>query len=96
MTQIGEGAFKDDDLTADAVDDLYMLRFKVIDEGAKPLIKLPFKTVKSGTSAEPLHIADGITNYDGLTPIVSTKKNESVDFYIVWAKLNINKDFFKT
>ena len=96
MTQIGEGSFKDDELKADAVDDLYLLRFKIIDEGGRPIIKLPFKTVKTGTSAEPLHIADGITDYNGSTPIVSTTKNESIDFHIVWAKLNINKDCFKT
>ncbi len=94
MTQIGEGVHVAS-ASDEEVDDLYFLRFQLVDENAKPIKNIPFKTVKSGQSADPLHIADGRTAPDGKTPIVSTIKDEEIDFYLVWAKLKVNKGFFK-
>ena len=94
MTQIGEGCTTTSINTED-VDSLYFLRFRLIDEIYQPIANIAYKTVKAGLSAEPLHIADGKTTLDGTTNIVSVTKNEEIDFYIVWAKLTVNKGFLK-
>ena len=97
MTQLGESVsvaapFKD----AKDPQGSYFFRFKLLDENGKPITNVLYKTVKSGASAKPLHIADGKTLTNGATGIVSTKKDEEIDFYIVWAKLKVNKGFLKS
>lgn len=73
----------------------YLLRFKMLDKNGRAIANLPYKTVKTGTSAQPLHIADAKTPSNGLTTAVSTTKNEEIDLYIVWAKLTVNKSYLK-
>lgn len=93
MTQCGESAYvasSTDDETENA-----FLRFQLIDESGNPICSVPYKTVKSGESADPLHIPDGKTSLHGNTTIVSTVLGEEIDFYIVWAKLIVNKGFLK-
>ena len=94
MTEIGEGISVNSSSEQD-VDDLFLLRFKLLDENGLPIKNVPYKTVEAGASAEPLHIADGETTQSGITEIVSRTQDEEIDFYIVWAKLTINKGFFK-
>ncbi len=82
--------------TSPELEPLYELRFKLQDQLAKPIQNVPYKTFVSGsiTNRERLsiaHIADGETDEDGLTNIVSTKEGESIDFYIVWAAVNKGK-----
>lgn len=94
MTQIGESV-NVSPISEEEADGLYVLHFQLVDDAGNPIKNVDYKTVKAGTSAEPLHIADNRTSVNGTTTIVSTEKNEEIDFYIVWAKLTINKGFIK-
>jgi hypothetical protein len=93
MTQMGEGSAS----AAIELEEngLYFLYYQLVDENGRPLKNIPYKTVQVGASAEPAHIADGETNTQGKTFVVSTEKDEEIDCYLVWAKLTINKGFFK-
>jgi len=74
---------------------VYQLRFMLIDKLGKPLKHIPYKSMLAGTKQSDMHIEDGKTAADGKTPIVSTTQNEKMELHIVWAKLKINKDYFK-
>lgn len=94
MTQVGEGVSVAT-ISEEDVEGLYFLRYILLDENGKPIAGVPYKTVKAGSSAKPQHIADGKTARNGTTTIVSSTKDEEIDFYIAWAKLKVNKGFFK-
>ncbi len=95
MTQVGEGVEVTQPMDDIEADGLYLLRFMLEDKQGNPIPRIPYKTVLKGSSAEPLHIADGKTTQTGLTPIVSSVRNEEVDFYIAWTKLTVNKGWLK-
>jgi len=94
MTQLGEGVDVSS-FTDEEEEGLFRLRFILLDGNGEAVSGVRFKTVKSGTSADPLHLADGETSFNGMTPVVSRTKDEEVDFFIAWAKLEVNKGFFK-
>ncbi len=97
MTEIGEAvSITSDNDNEDEVEDLFRLRFQLLAENGAPVKGIPYKTIQSGKSAEPLHIDDARTSFLGITDIVSTTENEEIDFYIVWAKLTINTSWIKT
>ena len=68
----------------------YSLHFQVIDELGQPLKGIDYKTLPAGNQ-DALHQTDEKTDRRGKTPTVSTEKNESIDFHLVWAKLKTNK-----
>ena len=75
---------------AEEEDDLiYTLCFQVKDEFGQPLKRIAYKVLPAG-NRDALHQADGKTGSQGKTPIVSTDKNEGMDFYFVWAELKTN------
>jgi len=75
---------------AEEEDDLiYTLCFQVIDELGQPLKRIAYKVLPAG-NRDALHQADGKTDSQGKTPIVSTEKNEGMGFYFVWAELKTN------
>ncbi|MCF6260970.1 MAG: DUF4150 domain-containing protein [Gammaproteobacteria bacterium] len=70
---------------------IYTLCFQVIDKLGQPLKKIAYKTLPAGNQ-DALHQADGKTDSHGKTPVVSTEKNESMDFYLVWADVKTHKN----
>jgi hypothetical protein len=98
MTQVGEGVNVATiaQETGEDIEDINVLRFKLVDDNGKAVSDIPYKTVKKGESAEPLHITYTKTSFKGLTQAVSTTNDEEIDFYLVWAKLTVDKSFFKT
>ena len=67
----------------------FELSFKIVDEAGQGLKDIPFKILPGGSAAVDLHLADGHTDSDGATPIVSTAEKEAIDFYLTWSKLNV-------
>ena len=67
----------------------YSLRFQLIDTLGQPLKGIAYKALPAGNQ-DALHQADGKTDSGGETPIVSTEQNDSIDFHLVWAAVEIN------
>jgi hypothetical protein len=66
------------------------LRFRLVDEFGAPLAAIPYKTNETGSTPRDLHIQDGSTDPQGLTAVVSEIEGESIDFYVVWAELEVD------
>lgn len=94
MTQLGESAFVAPPVGEENVE-TSMLMYMLVDNLSQPITGIDYKTVLAGDSAAPLHEASGATALSGKTRIVSTTAGEQIDFYIVWAKLEVNKGFLK-
>ncbi|NOZ54976.1 MAG: hypothetical protein GXP08_17870 [Gammaproteobacteria bacterium] len=71
------------------------LCFQLVTETGQVIKNIPYKTAFTGTTVSDLHLNDGNTDAMGKTTVVSTTINEAIDFYVVWSKVNINKNFFK-
>lgn len=73
----------------------FSLRFTLVDQLQKPIQKIPYKTLVSGTKNADKHLKTAKTNAQGKTPIVTREHHEKIDFYVTWPKINVNKSFFK-
>jgi len=91
VTELGEPTFEE----ASSVDTSATLRFRMILRDGSTISNFPYKTLRAGTPNTDSHVKDNVTEHLGRTAIVSTKKGERVDFYLVWARVEVNKSFFK-
>ena len=67
----------------------FALRFSLKDELSQPVKGIPYKIIPSGQANNVrAHIADSITPEDGQTSVVSRKEGESLDYHVVWAKVD--------
>ena len=51
---------------------------------------IPYKTMPVGEKNKMAHIKDDLTNEHSLTEVVSTVRDEKIDFYLVWTKLQVD------
>lgn len=75
---------------------VYELRFQLVDEAGQPVHQrapsstgFPYKALPSGTPNSNPQRSDARTDGDGKTEVVSTQRDERVDFYLCWSKLMV-------
>jgi len=69
--------------------------FELKDQLGNPMKALPYIANEQSVEEKDLHLKQGVTDTSGKTPIVSNIKNEALNFYAVWAKINVNTNIFK-
>lgn len=74
----------------------FQLRFELMTETGVAVSDAPYKTALSGSAVDDLHLEDAKTDASGQTAVVSETSGEAIDFYLVWAKVKVNKGFLKT
>ncbi|WP_111642047.1 DUF4150 domain-containing protein [Marinimicrobium alkaliphilum] len=78
------------DLSTDEVEDIYTLRFKLVDKFGQPIKGVNYKAVPAGDT-DKLQVPDGSTNAQGQTMITSTQQDEEIDLHFTWAKVTVKK-----